>query len=74
MADVISAILRLLEKWGGAIAAFFAGKKAAEGEARERENETLKDQIEAERRVSDVLSDDDALRRMRERHTRVEPE
>lgn len=73
LSDVAAAILRLLEKWGGAIAAFFAGKKAAEGEARERENETLKDQIEAERRVSDALSDDDALRRMRERHTRVEP-
>ena len=72
--EIAAAILRLLEKWGGAIAAFFAGKKAAEGEAQERENEKLKEGIKAERQVSDTLNDDDALKRMRDRHRRTEPE
>lgn len=68
-AKAVAEIAALLKRWGAAIAAYFAGRKAgedkAEDAAREAIDEARNDQNESDRAFERLRSDESLLERLR---------
>lgn len=73
LSDVAAAILRLLEKWGGAIAAFFAGRQSKELEREKQENDALRETLDRDREIARRLDDDAERERVRDAYRRRTP-
>lgn len=65
--DAIKEIASLLKKWGGAIAAFFAGRASVKRQNERAAHKATKKELEAEREAADLIADDSRLAELRER-------
>ncbi len=70
LANLAAAIARLLEKWGGAIAAFFAGRQSKALEVEKADAERLRGDLEIERRIAGDLDDAAERERVRDAYRR----
>lgn len=68
MNALIAAVVSLLEKWGAAIAAFFAGRQSKELEHEKAESDAARIALDEEREIAHRLDDDAERARVRDRY------